>query len=355
MPSGVRVNSQQNDRPGLVARNRGYAIVVCTLGITLNAWPGFTEQTAARGRIMLAQVSPAKTPTIELAPVIIAEPGTETLLALKVGPSDDLPRNTFVRVRGLPARISLSDGHAISPGVWAVPLFAITNLRAIIPPGMQGRSELTLSLVDIDGGVVAEARSALIFAPAALVAPPPAAENLPLRTGTIAAAQAPAPQAAAEPTASVPITSTPAAPVSPLEVQAEPKPETKTAALPLAKDDAAAQPPRLEVVPAPRPAPSVSVLSPEALAQAQRLMALGKKQLGDGNISAARNYYARAADAGLAEGALRMAETYDPAVLASLNVRGVQPNPAEAQTWYEKARALGAKEADEPIKRLSAR
>ena len=292
---------------------------------------------------MLAQANTPTNPTIALATVIVAEPGTETLLALTVGPSDDLPRNTFVRVRGLPARVSLSDGHAISPGTWAVPLFAITNLRVIIPPGMQGRSELTLSLIDIDGGVVAEARSALVVAPAALAAP--ATESSPLRTGTIAAAQVPVPLAAPATVAPVP---TPAA-------QPEPKPETKVAALPLAKDDAANQQPRLEVVPVPRPAASVPVLTPEATAQAQRLVAFGKRQLGDGDIAAARNYFSRATDLGLAEGALLLAETYDPVILKNLRVQGILPNTAEARAWYEKARALGAKEADEPLKRLSAR
>lgn len=82
---------------------------------------------------------------------------------------------------------------------------------------------------------------------------------------------------------------------------------------------------------------------------------LGAKQLADGNVAAARNYYSRAADIGLATAALRLGETYDPNTLAAFNVRGVLPNPAEAQLWYEKARALGAAEADERLKRMSAR
>jgi hypothetical protein len=365
-----------NRAPRLLTRYPQSAITRHQIGLTLVAGllagiavpePVDAQATAPRtdGQLVVAQANKPKPPTIALAPVILAEPGTETLLALEVGPADDLPRNTFVRVRGLPPRMSLSDGHAISPGTWAVPLFAIANLRAIIPPGMEGSTDLTVSLVDIDGGVVAEARSALIFKAATSVAqaPPTEVTQPTLRTGALPTAPVASPP--------MPVTAPPAAPVPALVASAipvpvpppapvakaipEPKAETPIAALPMLKEETGAQTPRLEVVAVPKAQPTVPMLSPEASAQAQRLVALGKKQLADGDISAARNYYSRAAESGHAEGALRLAETYDPLVLASLKVRGVQPNLAEARAWYEKARALGAVEAEAPIKRLTAR
>ena len=315
---------------------------LCCLGAGL--WGHGIDARAADGErpaaFILAQTTATKMATITVAAVVVAEPGTETKLPLQIGPADDLPRNTFVRIRGLPARVALSDGHAIAPGTWAVPLFAVANLRAIVPAGTQGRSELVISLVDIDGGVVAETRSALVFAPAALVAAPAVPEANP----AVALAPAPAP---------VPVPVSAAKPDRSERIEPDVKPPLKSAPALATRDDAAPQTPRLEVVPAPRP--PVATLSAEANVQAQRLMTLGTKQLGDGNIAVARNYYSRAADMGLAEGALRVAETYDPAVLAGMKVQGVQPNPAEARAWYEKARALGATEADDQIKRLSAR
>jgi TPR repeat protein len=64
-------------------------------------------------------------------------------------------------------------------------------------------------------------------------------------------------------------------------------------------------------------------------------------------------FYQRAAEAGLALGAIRLAATFDPMELARLNVQGVRPDRDEARRWYERARELGAAEADERLARLS--
>ena len=56
-------------------------------------------------------------------------------------------------------------------------------------------------------------------------------------------------------------------------------------------------------------------------------------------------FFQRAAEAGLANGALKMAATYDPAELDRLEVKvqGAIPDRAEARKWYERARdARGA-------------
>ena len=57
-------------------------------------------------------------------------------------------------------------------------------------------------------------------------------------------------------------------------------------------------------------------------------------------------------EAGLAAGALKMAATYDPTELARLEAVAVNPDRNEARKWYERARELGAREAEERLARL---
>src|SRR6185295_1849663 len=85
-------------------------------------------------------------PRISVAPTILAEPASQAALSIQVGPPDALPSNTFVRVRGLPGSVSLSEGYAIAPGSWAVPLFGLPSLKAIVPAGVSGRAEIIIHL-----------------------------------------------------------------------------------------------------------------------------------------------------------------------------------------------------------------
>jgi TPR repeat protein len=79
------------------------------------------------------------------------------------------------------------------------------------------------------------------------------------------------------------------------------------------------------------------------------------EQLDRGNIFAARKFFERAVEIGLAQSAVALASTYDPNELAKLKVIGMQPDVAAARKWYEKARELGAVEASERLARLGAR
>src|SRR5262249_22965865 len=81
----------------------------------------------------------------------------------------------YVRIRGLPPAVALTEGHAIAPGVWAVPLSALSGLAAIVPIGAQGGAEITIDLVSLDGNVLAQAKTTMRItaaqpAPAARVA-----------------------------------------------------------------------------------------------------------------------------------------------------------------------------------------
>ncbi len=110
-------------------------------------------------------------PRIAVAAAILARPASQASLSIQVGPREALPGNSFIRVRGLPPSISLIEGHSIGPGSWAVPLFALPTLKANVPAGVSGRSEIIVNLVAVDGTLLAEARTALVVGPAAMLAP----------------------------------------------------------------------------------------------------------------------------------------------------------------------------------------
>ena len=80
----------------------------------------------------------------------------------------------------------------------------------------------------------------------------------------------------------------------------------------------------------------------------------GAELMTNGDVSAARLMYQRAAEAGSAMAAVALAETYDPLVLKRLNPKGgITPDVASAQTWYEKAKDLGSPVAPERLERLA--
>lgn len=80
---------------------------------------------------------------------------------------------------------------------------------------------------------------------------------------------------------------------------------------------------------------------PAALAA---LLRRGDALLALGDVSGARRFYERAAEAGSAAGARALGRTHDPAVLAELGVRGIRPDPEAAADWYRRAESLAAQE-----------
>lgn len=114
---------------------------------------------------------------------------------------------------------------------------------------------------------------------------------------------------------------------------------------------AASAPAQSEVALSP-PEPKRPALSGEARERALRLVKRGDEQLAEGGIAQARLLYERAADAGLALGAMAMAATYDAVELQRLGVRGLKPDDAAARRWYERALLLGAPEAAQRLQRL---
>ncbi len=71
-----------------------------------------------------------------------------------------------------------------------------------------------------------------------------------------------------------------------------------------------------------------------------------------GDIASARLLLERAAGAHEAKAALLLAQTYDPAVLGTPDMRSITPDPAMARSWYQKAAELGSAEAQQRLARM---
>lgn len=244
----------------------------------------------------------AAAPTLNVGAIIVAEPASDTPLPIQVGPADGLPRNSFVRIRGLPISVALSEGHSIAPGSWAVPFVGLATLRISVPVGLSGRSEITVALVTVDGTVLAEVKTSLVITTAALLA----------------------------------------------SGQTQPQPKSVASIGPAVSGLPSDQTQQPRSSP---PAPPRT----EAQQRALRFVTRGNEQLIEGDISAARLFYQRAVDARLPEGALAMGSSYDQVELDRLGVKGLTGDQAAARRWYEEARKMGAPEAETRLRRLGGR
>lgn len=81
---------------------------------------------------------------------------------------------------------------------------------------------------------------------------------------------------------------------------------------------------------------------------------LGAQLMAAGDVAAARTMFERVAEAGDPAGAFALAETYDPAVLRQMPLRGggITADATQARHWYEKARDMGSSTAPDRIVRL---
>jgi hypothetical protein len=231
-------------------------------------------------------------PAIKVAATIEAQAAGSSQLQIQVLPAHLVPRQAFLRIRGLPPTIALSDGHSIAVGAWAVPLSALPRLRIDVPTGTEGSSEITILLVSADGSVLDQAKSTLLVVP-----------------------------------------------------------QERAGATPSASPQASA----LRMEPERPPAPPVkSQLASADRDRALKMLQRGNELIAARDFSAAQHFFKRAAEIGLPEAALALARTFDPGELARLGAVGLRPDPQLARNWYEKARALGSTEADEFLLRLSA-
>ncbi len=299
--------------------------------------------------------------SLRLAARVLIETDVESPLAIQLTPPDRVPPKSYLQIRGLPEAAVLNEGHSISPGIWAVPLAALPTLTIRVPKEVTGASTVNARLVSLEGSVLAETRTTLVVAASYVLGekragldampraprPPPAG-----LTGGGSAAPAPPPAPPQPPPAPAVAALPPAAPPAPPRVTPPP------IAAPSRTPPVFAPPPKpADRVPAPAaPAPPAApALAPQDRARAEKMVETGNRHLGNGNIAAARGFYQRAADAGLADGAVRLGATFDPVELAAMGVQGLDANPAEARKWYELARRLGAGGIEARLSRLGGR
>jgi hypothetical protein len=100
--------------------------------------------------------------------------------------------------------------------------------------------------------------------------------------------------------------------------------------------------------PASRPAAAVPQPPHLVLSAAEigELLARGDAFFRMGDLTSARLFYERAADAGNGQGAMRMGATFDPAFLGETGSRSVQGDPVKARAWYRKALDLSIVEIE---------
>ena len=96
-------------------------------------------------------------------------------------------------------------------------------------------------------------------------------------------------------------------------------------------------------------APPVRQLDADELAT---LMTRAKALLAAGDIPPARLLLERAAEAQEASAALMLAQTYDPVVLGTQDIRNITPDPAQARIWYQRAAQLGSADAQRRLSPL---
>ena len=267
-------------------RRRRFAVIAavagCGVAVVLASPAGAQRANEFSVLLQLAQGSGAPAPRIAVISNMTAEPSSQMPLQIKVAPSDAIPKNSFLRLRGLPPTASLSEGHSIAPGAWAIPLNGLPRLTLNLPASVTGKSELLISLVGEDGTLLAEARVSLV-----IQSPNPGGKG------------------------------------------------------PKVGDKA--------TEPASPPAPARTPADREA---AEKLVSRGERDLAQGNVAQARQFFLRAAQAGLARGAFLLASTYDPRQLERMGAVGVQANVAEARKWYMRAAELGAPDAAERLATL---
>jgi hypothetical protein len=83
------------------------------------------------------------------------------------------------------------------------------------------------------------------------------------------------------------------------------------------------------------------------------LIKLGQDFVRNSDFSSAPLLLRRGAEAGSAAAALSLGETFDPLVIQQLHAIGVQPDPAEAREWYERAAQLGSDAASQHLAKLA--
>src|SRR5215475_11557696 len=99
--------------------------------------------------------------TIFVPSGIHAEASAPLPFFVEIDPPHLVPPDSVLQIRGLPPGASLSEGHRVSADVWVVPSAGLTNLEIQASGGVSQQSDLTLTLIRADGGLLANAHTVL--------------------------------------------------------------------------------------------------------------------------------------------------------------------------------------------------
>jgi hypothetical protein len=222
-----------------------------------------------------------------------------------------------IHVWGVPQDAKLSAGRRQKDGSWLLKPNEQSGLKLNVAPQSSGSLKLTIEAWEHETGELA--------------APPQEIEV------TIASRKVAAKPKAAPAVAVANIRQDkaiiPAKDPAPVEPAAEPPAEE----VELAAIEEAAEAPAMAV--------GIDDPSLPLLARGDTLMELG-------DVAAARSFYDRAFELGNVRAARSIARTYDPIVLASMNVQGLRADPAKALEWYHKAEKAGESDVTQDIAAL---
>jgi hypothetical protein len=218
--------------------------------------------------------------------------------------------------------------------------------RAVVWPRIFKAGILAASAAAIAFAILSVGNPLALFADAKASLPAAAADQS-------GATQTPNPQ----PAAAVQLASN-GAPTPVLPSTAGVRASSPTARVTPTRDDIAlalraAQQNQMQTDPPPAPAPAAA--PPIRRLDADELAALlkrAKSLIAIGDIAPARLLLERAADAQEASAALLLAQTYDPAVLGTPDMRSITPDPAMARSWYQKAARFGSRDAQQRLSQL---
>jgi hypothetical protein len=245
----------------------------------------------------------AAAPSVHVSQMIVVEPSARTPLPIHIVPAGQISSASWIRVSGLPLLASLSEGHALAPGLWKVPVPRLPSLEITAPSGDNIRSYVDIALISPDGTLVAEARSLFAVLPASLLAPKSTVPVGSLRAGTDA--------------------------VCP------------PWAFPRASPESAAD------------GQTESRFAQENAERAQRLTKFGDGAMAQGNLAAARSFYERAAAFGWSQAAFGLAAAYDPYELPRWSGAVTGADAKLARCWYQRARELADTQAAFYLMRLN--
>jgi hypothetical protein len=231
-----------------------------------------------------------------------------------------------LKLSGIPDSAKLTAGRQIAQGTWMLNPGEEQNVKLLIPQAKAGQFAITVEAIEPRTGELAAPMKEMtvnILPAASLASIEPAAA--PVSVARNFNVPEPEPQESE------------AAKIETVAAIPAPKPK---AATPLKPDSA---------MPIPAPIENTSALHSDA---AQGLLRSGDKLMGLGDLSAARQFYAKALDQGLTEAALKLGKTYDPMVFEEKNVQGMKPDPSMAMKYYLQAQASGVGGAAEAISTL---